>query len=317
LPNLSEPQRDLLSLVLGRGGSLAQQLDPVVARTAPLLEGQLADPLVVQAYRRAWLTNVARLRAGAEAFGLLQRAGVEAVLLKGAALVAGLYQDSGRRPMGDVDILVGPAGFERACELLRGAGWRGEPLGAPRVGGRHATSFEDAKGNKLDLHWVALADCRWPEADRGLWSRVRPALLEGSPVRVPALEDCLYIAAAHGFRMGDPRLCLADVVGLLGQPLDWEVVADEVRLRHLGPAVCEIFDSLARQLGPVVPLSIHERLVGDDLVDKLYYRALLSSNRLARSLGELLRHLRLAGLRAGPGLLGWARWKWKTRQSGD
>ncbi|MGE0489843.1 MAG: nucleotidyltransferase family protein [Vulcanimicrobiota bacterium] len=317
LPDLSEPQRSLMALVLGRGGEVPQQADPFAARTAPLLQGESAEPLVAATYRRAWLTNVGRLRAATEAFGLLQQAGAEPVLLKGAALVAGLYHDGGRRPMGDVDILVRPAAFGRACQALLAAGWNGEPLGRPRVGGRHATSFEDPKGNKLDLHWVALADCRWPEADEGLWNRVRPASLEGQAVRVPALEDCLYLAVAHGFRLVDPRLALADVVALLRQPLDWEVVVAEVRRRRLEPALSEMFDSLARQFGPVVPLSHHERLVGHDWLDHLYYRALLSGHGLARSLAEGLRHLRLLGPSATPGLLAWARWKWKARQGGQ
>src|SRR5262245_43289127 len=71
-------------------------------------------------YRHAWYGNQLRLRDTAVVLGELQRRGVDAMLLKGAALTLVHYRDHGLRPMEDVDLLVREAQCQSAIAALTG-----------------------------------------------------------------------------------------------------------------------------------------------------------------------------------------------------
>ena len=55
-----------------------------------------------------------------------ERAGIECMLLKGAALTLRHYRDFGLRNMGDFDLLIHPHDIERAARLLLQNGWMAE-----------------------------------------------------------------------------------------------------------------------------------------------------------------------------------------------
>lgn len=74
-------------------------------------------------YLRHRHANEVRAAALAEIITAFQNAGIEARVLKGAALAHLLYPQPGLRPMRDLDILVNPAAARRAQQILAGLGF--------------------------------------------------------------------------------------------------------------------------------------------------------------------------------------------------
>ncbi len=84
-----------------------------------------------------------------------QNRNIPVLLLKGAALSMLYYQDSGARPMADIDILIPEKKAEEGVALLRSMGFRPERedyLEYNLVYGR-SMMFHNEEGFELDLHW--------------------------------------------------------------------------------------------------------------------------------------------------------------------
>ena len=50
----------------------------------------------------------------------------------------------------------------------------------------------------LDLHWFALENNRWPEADKALWSHLVSVQIGGTQCHAPGFEDQVLHACVHG-----------------------------------------------------------------------------------------------------------------------
>ena len=173
------------------------------------------------AQRRALLEEFAsRSRTAARQAGLddaagevleaLERAGVETLLLKGAALAQTLYRADEVRTYFDIDLLTAPSQIEAAQTVMRGLGYTSlnELQGVSDVGGSlHAETWSRSLpgfGNvTIDLHW-RLRGCEIaPEAAwRALRSRRASVELAGRRVATLdptglALQLALH-AAQHG-----------------------------------------------------------------------------------------------------------------------
>jgi hypothetical protein len=85
----------------------------LAAAYRPLRRLGAADPMVSLAggvYRRAWYVNQLALKRGADVIADLRAAGVEVIVLNGAALSLLHYRDAGARPFEHLDMLAGPGG---------------------------------------------------------------------------------------------------------------------------------------------------------------------------------------------------------------
>jgi hypothetical protein len=142
-------------------------------------------------------------------------AGVDFVLLKGAAIALGYYGTLKSRPMGDIDILVRAERASAATTLARELDWvprkglRDELyLGMPHLPPLVAA---DGLGFGLEIHTDLFPDhgpFRFGSED--VWRHARPLARAGGP-RVPRPEDlllhsCLHFAWSHGFRRGAWRV---------------------------------------------------------------------------------------------------------------
>jgi hypothetical protein len=158
----------------------------------------------------------------AELFDKFAAAGVDAVLLKGAALAQLLYGPGEHRPYIDLDVLVSPAHLVRAEEMLSELGYHNAHAlrGIDDVGGAvHAETWfapAGAKPHEIDLHrWLAGARAPRDVAWDALWSRRTTIRVAGRPIPVlnrdgQALHLALH-AAQHGrgFFRGITELRLA------------------------------------------------------------------------------------------------------------
>jgi hypothetical protein len=232
----------------------------VAARWLPLIAWNLRETslddasrdLLEQSCRRAGRASERLLAGAGPALQALDRAGLETLVLKGAALAFTVYDRPELRPFGDVDVLVESPAAPEARSILVAAGWRPlRPVTASSFPLRHSLGLTNEAGARVDLHWHALAECCEADADRGFWLRAERRRIGGWPTRVLSPPDQLLHVAVHGLRWSRPpsHHWIADAVMILrraGPTLDWDVLVEEARLRQLAYQMGDALDIVGR-----------------------------------------------------------------------
>lgn len=149
----------------------------------------------------------------AESLAALSHAGIEVMLLKGAALALTVYGSFTRRPMVDVDLLVHEGQARRARDVLLKAGWVSsgmEELEKFYEGHHHLPALEDGRGLEvqLELHTALFFEgnpFHFPVSD--IWRRAVPVTVRGRRSYVPSSQDqllhlCLHFAWSHMMNTG-------------------------------------------------------------------------------------------------------------------
>jgi hypothetical protein len=155
-----------------------------------------------QAYRLHALQSAIHERDIQNVLILLNRAGIDPVLVKGWA-IARLYPESGLRPYGDIDLCVNPKQF---------------------AAGKAALS-NDEINSQVDLHegFAKLDNRSWDE----LYARSQVLKIDRVEVRVLGPEDHLRALCFHFLREGAWRpLWLCDIaVAIESRPanFDWDL----------------------------------------------------------------------------------------------
>ena len=140
-------------------------------------------------------------------------AGLDLLVLKGAALAETLYPHPGLRPFGDIDILVRPEDAPRAKLLLERLGYTVAPAvwGALLRGADTQANFFQHTGRGIvvvELHTGLLNNAFFRGHvvldTNGLWSRACPARLADTAALVLGPEDqllhlCLHLAGHYFF----------------------------------------------------------------------------------------------------------------------
>lgn len=231
-------------------------------RLVPLAYSHLGDAisedsvfgLMGGVFRRNWTQSQILLNRAIGALEALRAAGIDTLLLKGAALVAAHYGSAGVRPMADVDILVPPAQAEAAMRTLRSAGWSAEEEPGERmIRIQHSYGFRDGAAGSVDLHWFSL----WSSsADGPLWDAAVPSELVGTKVLVPCPADLLLGVCAHASPNAiEPAFrWIADAVTVSRSPdMDWERLVSEAKRRNLSVISSAALGYLGDEFGIEVP----------------------------------------------------------------
>lgn len=159
--------------------------------------------LLHQAYRLQALQVAMRREKIETIHRFLKQASVDAILVKGWA-VAGFYPEPPLRPLGDIDLLVKPADYKAAQEVLE------KP---------------ETRGCWVDLH-NRLAELQDRSHDE-LFSRSQIVKLRETRIRVLSLEDHLALLTIHLLKHGAWRplwLCdIAAIVESLPVDFDWNI----------------------------------------------------------------------------------------------
>jgi hypothetical protein len=214
--------------------------------------------------RRVWAANQLGFSAMAAAVDVLGAAGIEPVLVKGAALATTVYPEPGTRVMADIDLVVGSEGVDDAVEALLAAGWnRVDPVEGPFF---HAVAVVDESGCGVDVHrWVVFPRFA-PVPERSWLERAVPHEVLGRRVRRLVGSDELILAVLHGMLTNSDSASRwpIDVVKLAtaarGDDDFWpSVIASATELR-VGPVVADGVAMCAAELGAPVPAGALEAL---------------------------------------------------------
>jgi len=148
-----------------------------------------------------------------DSVAILSKAGIEVILLKGAALAFTTYRGFVDRPMADIDLLVDPATAQQAWELMLKAGWLCDTSEHPNAAWKdhhHLPPLSDTAGSglRLEIHVAPIAGKNPFQMDfHDLLEGSNALDLGGVRVRVPephlhAVHACIHFAWSHRFTGG-------------------------------------------------------------------------------------------------------------------
>ena len=178
--------------------------------------------------RHAWVMHQRFRRDIREIGSTLSSAGIEIMLLKGAALNVNAYPDANRL-MSDVDIAVPRGQLSQAIEALKSTGWRANFRNLSLLPmATHACQFYRGD-NQLDLHWEFFHGRPLdPTIMADIWRSSRTTALDGIHYRLLPPECSLIHTCEHGLRYNPtpPMRWLADAFFQLryGGALDWHAL---------------------------------------------------------------------------------------------
>lgn len=152
----------------------------------------------------------------AESVATLRRAGLNPLLLKGAALLQTHYSEVRQRPMADIDLLVPPGDASRARRVLMDAGWEWNRERFPdSMYDRHyhLPPLQDGRGGGigLEIHTgLLLPGHPFSFGPEELAASARRVEVGGEEALVPSprghlLHVCLHFAWSHGLGSGGWR----------------------------------------------------------------------------------------------------------------
>ncbi len=285
-----------------------------------LADGPLAErvPATVQTRLRAQyvdaaVQNAVLLRETRQIAAALSANGIPVILLKGVHLCRFVYAEPALRSMADLDVMVPRDRLVAAERVFLDLGFG--PVPRPDVDEfctrwNHLAKLYKKGAPVVELHWSIERPTSPFRIDlAGLWSRARPATLEGVPVYLLAPEDLLLHVALHGsYHHGFNWSALKTLVDLdvvvakHGRELDWAMLAQRANVWGVSGFVYTALRLAGTILNTPIPAAVLEALQhepGDEAVVELAERHVLSSHL---ELPET--YLKLAGDR---GLRG--RWK--------
>jgi hypothetical protein len=143
-----------------------------------------------------------------QVLGAFDQAGIDVVLLKGAAAAVTVYDGFGQRPMIDIDLLVAEKDAEEAWTISRRLGWHWDSQSYPKEmygDAHHLPPLTDAFGSGcgLEIHtrlWLPGHPFSFGEDD--VRARAVTAQVDGHACRVPhinhqLLHCCIHFAWSH------------------------------------------------------------------------------------------------------------------------
>ncbi len=199
-----------------------------------------------------------------ETLAVLEREGIDFILLKGAALANTIYSSFIERPMGDIDLMVAPSTAPAAHAVLRKSGWMWDEITFPfdrYTGHHHYPPLEDASktGIRLELHTgIAIEGHPFSVSFEELRARGRSVQVGTSTPTVPCpehllLHECVHFAWSHVLSFGSWRTVRDVQLMAQRQTIDWDAFVDETR-RHRADSCAYWTLSLAQMLaGAEVP----------------------------------------------------------------
>jgi len=194
-------------------------------------------------------------------------AGIQTMVLKGAALIQLYYRESGLRPMLDADVLVHAHQAEQAMELLTRLQWKPLRYAQPqmRIPIVHSTPFEDGGGRQLDLHWHLFWECFNAKDDDDYWDNAIPIKIGG--VRTLALShtDQLLHTCWHGARWNEvpPIRWVADAMAILSASdgeINWPSLLKKAQRHRIVLPVKDSLEYLKKTFDAPVPDTVVKSL---------------------------------------------------------
>jgi hypothetical protein len=230
------------------------------------IKEQLMDRLK-GVYRYYLYKNELLMHRIATLLAAFEEAGIDTMVLKGAALIQLYYRESGLRPMLDADVLVHAHQAQQAMELLTKLQWKPVRYRRPqiRIPILHSTPFEDDGGRQLDLHWHLFWECFNANEDDDYWQNA--ILIQIGGVKTLALNptDQLLHTCWHGARWNEvpPIRWIADAMVILnssGDEIDWARLMKKAQKHRIVMPIRDSLEYLKKTFDAPVPEGVLKSL---------------------------------------------------------
>lgn len=241
--------------------------------TTMALSGRLPEEVIElfrDEYQRTSLANMKIYQELPRALACLARESIPVLLLKGAHLARFVYPYEAMRPMEDVDLLVDPADYSRATEVLLNEGYRlthAEEHWAGEDPQERHTAVTAAGGVTIELHRtfdLSPTATRARAADA--FARAGRVSIGGAEAYVMASEDLLLHVAMHasyqhGFGLGMLVLCdIAVILQHFQGRVDWDAFTSRARAWGADRGVWMALVLAEELAGVPVPPEVVDRL---------------------------------------------------------
>lgn len=213
-------------------------------------------------YYKTAAYNAMLMRELQRVLHVFNNAGIEAIVLKGAALAQTVYENIALRPMGDVDLLVRRDYMKQAVQVLRELDYTVLIHNYARY---HVVLHR--RELALELHWDLIEGRQLP-----WWQHVQPIMKTGDEIPGYVLDSCwqaLYLAT-HTFWQHQDGLRLLWIYDLFlvtrgFVPSDWERLEDDALALGWRDVLFQLTTALRVLLNAKVPKIERGRREGDAL----------------------------------------------------
>ena len=164
--------------------------------------------------------------------------GLPVMPYKGPALAELLYGDVALRQSGDIDLLIRPQDFSRACAAVRELDYTPHLALSPQqlrayLKSGYECAFDSSAGrNLLELQWAIQPRFYAVDFDIDeLFSRAITVNVAGHPMKTPSLEDLFLVLSVHAAKhVWGKLIWLSDLAQLMTNPaLKWDWVGEQSR----------------------------------------------------------------------------------------
>ena len=246
---------------------------------APVLSGaQIPDVLaqkLSQSARIAEQTNTVMLLELTRFLKVLDNAGCQPIVLKGAGLVQTIYKSLDQRVFADLDILVPLNKVEEARSLLESLGYvAGESVAARNYYTKyhfHLIMLSPG-GITVEIHWNLTPPNSYYKFDiERLNAQAQSIDTVNGPIRVPGWSDqllhCVFQNIADGFS-GLRRII--DAALILPLIEDHDKLAAEAREQNLATGLWAVLFLVQELTGTVIPQKLNESIRPSGFVEKVF-----------------------------------------------
>jgi hypothetical protein len=199
----------------------------------------------------------------------LSSRGIAVMPHKGLALAELVYGDIALRQAGDIDLLIQPDDFRRACAVVGELGYvphdrfsEGEERAHLKSG--YECAFDGAAGrNLLEVQWAIQPRFYAIDFDMtGLFERAKAVTVAGQPMKTPSVEDLFLVLAAHAAKHVWGRLIwLCDLARIMVMPdLNWNWIRSQADTLGIVRILQVTMLAASRLLNAEIP--VPARLVG-------------------------------------------------------
>ena len=245
----------------------SERLLPLVYRAMQRIGGEIPGrELLASRYRQCWYRHSRLLIRARPAFEVLDDAGIDVLVVKGAALAARYYDDSGARAISDVDVVVREDQAFEALDVLLRSGWQNDdpdvPAGQELTRG-HAVALRDGNGGTIDLHRRMMYLSR-SGLDGPVWDRAVPTTIGNVAVFTPSAPDELILTVVHGWAWSAASSIrwIPDVAAITPHMRhdDWLTLIAEARRREVSYRVWKGLQEVQRRLDAGAPSWVLDEL---------------------------------------------------------
>jgi hypothetical protein len=251
-----------------------------------------------QTYLLTAMSNALRFEELTRSLHALSGAGIQVIVLKGAALAVDVYADPGLRPMVDVDLLIHRGDMPQALALFQALGYAVEGAeihaGATLTYENEIALVKPGRASVLlpqittELHWSLLdspfhqlvVDMNW------FWTTAQPLDFEGEETLMLGVEAQLLHLCAHLWlhHRGEGLLWLHDIATIIHRhqaTIEWGTLLSRAQDFHIVLPLQRTLPLVADAWAAPVPAATLEQLraLVPSLAEERVFRWLTAESR--------------------------------------